>query len=339
MSLDKRSLVELEEGNKLALIHVMTMPDNKIIDIYGFIKPKTIQKIYYENDGTIEYILFDDGETYPESGELVNIGGTNVTNTIMFPDMASASRAYTSLWFKINSMEAHGWKVKSELSENAADDYELDEMALPADWDETALGHDKSFKSRLDYALKRAAKLGGGSSRVAFTVEDNGRPTALKVAKNAKGIAQNAAELGILNDGYLGKLDIVIPLVDYDKKNPQPTWIQTEIAQKASETKLANMMRAGRYLFHLTAYANDLIGNKKDKWSTQRALDHLATLSEEDAEIFKEYAHEIADLVSSSSLQMGDFDRAANWGIYNGRPVIIDLGYTADVVKLYWGPK
>ena len=51
---------------------------------------------------------------------------------------------------------------------------ELDEMALPADWDPAALGHDKSFKSRLEYALQRAPRLGGGSSRVAFVIPDAG---------------------------------------------------------------------------------------------------------------------------------------------------------------------
>lgn len=335
MSLDNRTHVDIREGGKLSLIHVMTMPDNKVIDIYGFISPKTIEKIYYEDDGTIEYILFDDGETYPESGELVNIGGINITTTLMFPDMSSARKAYTSLWFKINSMEAHGWKVKSELSENVADNEEIDEMALPADWDPAALGHDKTFKSRLEYAKERAQRLGSGSSRVAFIIPDQGRDTVLKIAKNNKGLAQNEAELDILNDGYVGKLDIVIPLIDYDKENPQPTWIQTELAQKASDMKLSKIMRSGRYLFYVVGYAQYLLG--KTDWSAMQGLEHLKKLSDEDAEIFREYATQIAEVLSATSLQAGDLDRAANWGLYNGKPVIIDLGYTESVAKLYWG--
>lgn len=216
---------------------------------------------------------------------------------------------------------------------------EVDEMALPADWDPAAFGHDKTFKSRLEYAKDRAQRLGGGSSRVAFIIPDNGRETVLKVAKNNKGMAQNKAEIDILTDGYLGKLDIVIPLVDYDKKNREPTWIQTEKAEKASEVKLAAMMKSGRYLFYLTTYANYMIGSDRDKWGMERVNAHLESLSDEDKEIFVKYAQEIADLVSSSSLQMGDFDRASNWGIYKGRPVIIDLGYNEDVANLYWGKR
>lgn len=208
---------------------------------------------------------------------------------------------------------------------------EVDEMALPADWDPAALGHDKTFKSRLQYALERAPRLGGGSSRVAFVIPDNGRETVLKVAKNNKGIAQNEAEVDILTDGY-----VLIPLVDYDKKNPQPTWLQTEKAERASEVKLCKLLRSGRYLFNLTTYAEKILG-KSDKWAMQRAEEHYNSLSPEDQEIFIDYANQLADLVNSTPLQMGDFDRAANWGIYNGKPVIIDLGYTDSVAKLYWG--
>lgn len=109
--------VDIIEGKKLALIHTITMPDNKLLDIYGFTKPKTIEKIYYEDDNSIEYILFTDGSTYPEQGELVNIGGINITNTIMFNNESDAKEAYTKLWFIINNMEVLGWKVKTSLSE------------------------------------------------------------------------------------------------------------------------------------------------------------------------------------------------------------------------------
>lgn len=211
---------------------------------------------------------------------------------------------------------------------------EVDEMALPTDWDPTELGHDKTFKSRLEYAKNRAPKLGGGSSRIAFTIPDNGRPTVLKIAKNKKGLAQNEAEVDILTDGYIKNLDIVIPLIDYDKVNEQPIWLQTELAQKASEKQLCDIMKSGKYLFHLTTYADSIIGNP-DAWAMARVRVHLKSLSPEDLETFKEYASELATVVSSTALKMADLDRAANWGLYKGRPVIIDLGFTDSVAELY----
>ena len=62
----------------------------------------------------------------------------------------------------------------------------IDEAPLPPDWDETQFTPKTSFKQRLAYALERAKKLGAGSSRVAMIIEYQGRPTALKVAKNKK---------------------------------------------------------------------------------------------------------------------------------------------------------
>ena len=219
---------------------------------------------------------------------------------------------------------------------------EVDEMALPADWDPAALGHDKTFKSRLDYALQRAPRLGGGSSRVAFVIPDQGRETVLKIAKNRKGLAQNQAEADILDDGYLGRLDIVIPLVDYDKSRREPVWIQTEKANKVSQQKLAKMLHAGgKWPMTNFLYAIDnVVGTKQRYMPTldqikQEMMDTGS--SEQDIEIFMDYVDQVADLINSSSLLSGDFGRAANWGEYQGKPVIIDLGYTSSVHDLYWG--
>ena len=218
----------------------------------------------------------------------------------------------------------------------------VDEMALPADWDAEALGHDKTFKSRLEYALQRAPRLGGGSSRVAFVIPDQGRETVLKIAKNRKGMAQNEAEVDILDDGYLGKLDIVIPLVDYDRKNPTPTWIQTEKASKISQRKLAKMLHCDKSNWGITYFlyaVYNVIGRKNKYMPTldkikQDLLD--AGHTEQDLEIFMDYVDKVAVLVSSSTLLPDDFGNSSNWGEYQGRPVIIDLGFTSAVHDLYW---
>ena len=219
----------------------------------------------------------------------------------------------------------------------------LDEMALPAGWDAEALGHDKTFKSRLEYALQRAPRLGGGSSRVAFTIPDNGRKTVLKIAKNRKGLAQNQAEADILDDGYLGKLDIVIPLVDYDKTTHEPVWIQTEKANKVSQQKLAKMLHCDKLNYgvsHFVYAVHNVLGNRESYMPDlnqiqQDLIDSGHT--EQDIEIFMDYVEQVADLVNSSSLLVDDFGKASNWGEYQGRPVIIDLGFTDAVRPMYYG--
>lgn len=58
--------------------------------------------------------------------------------------------------------------------------------------------------------------------------------------------------------------------------------------------------------------------------------------TEQDLEIFMGYVDEIATLVNSSSIVPDDFGTASNWGEYNGRPVVIDLGFTENVEKMYY---
>lgn len=222
----------------------------------------------------------------------------------------------------------------------------LDEVPLPPDWDPEKLNLRQTYKNRLNYALERAKRLGTGSSRVAMTIEYEGRPTVLKVAKNAKGLAQNEAEIEILKDGYVGKLPIVIPLIDYDKENRRPVWIQTELAQKIREPALRKLLHTPR-LWFLTDYVALLLGKSKKHKPGTKAESMKSSYfkdymwdgghkpTEKDWEIFAEYGNEIADLVGSSTIEIGDLSSANNWGIYNNRPVIIDLGFTEETSKLY----
>ena len=65
----------------------------------------------------------------------------------------------------------------------------------------------------------------------------------MKIAKNQKGLAQNSVEADILSDGHASQLGILIPIIDYDEQNREPSWIHTEMAQKASEKQLCQLMK------------------------------------------------------------------------------------------------
>lgn len=49
-----------------------------------------------------------------------------------------------------------------------------------------------------------------------------------------------------------------------------------------------------------------------------------------------DYANTLADLNSSFDVELGDLSRAANWGLYQGKPVIIDVGFNSNVLKQYY---
>jgi hypothetical protein len=213
----------------------------------------------------------------------------------------------------------------------------VDEMPLPADWDPQAMKQgDTTFKSRLAYALERAKKLGTGSSRVATVIEYQGRPTVLKIAKNQKGLAQNSVEADILSDGYASQIGIMIPIIDYDEQNREPSWIHTEMATKANEAQLCNIMKC-HSLMTLVRFANTIAGKYRGQ-TAQKFADDLINDgdSEQDVEICTDYANKLADLAVSFDVELADFATPRNWGLYQGHPVVVDVGFNSNVMKQYY---
>jgi hypothetical protein len=212
----------------------------------------------------------------------------------------------------------------------------LDEMPLPADWDPASMRQQATtFKSRLAYALERAKKLGTGSSRVATVIEYEGRPTVLKIAKNAKGLAQNSVEADILSDGYASQLGILIPIIDYDEQNREPSWVHTEMAQKATEKQLCALMGC-KSLSHLVALANGIAGKKGQTYQANIEYLRRDGYTQEHLDLMTDYANTLADLANSFDIELGDLTRKANWGLYQGKPVIIDVGFNSNVLQQYY---
>lgn len=237
------------------------------------------------------------------------------------------TKAGAGFWDKHRGEDQYVWE-QTEI---------IDEMPLPADWDPAQYGRGTTFKQRLAYALERAKKLGTGSSRVATTIEYQGRPTVLKIAKNQKGLAQNSVEADILSDGYASQLGILIPIIDYDEQNREPTWIHTEMAQKANPKQLCALLGCDN-LDQLVNMAWAITGKKRYVGNYQDYVTFLRQrgVAEEQIERMTDYANTLADLNSSFDVELGDFTRAANWGIYNGKPVIIDVGFNSNVLNQYY---
>ena len=207
---------------------------------------------------------------------------------------------------------------------------EITEAPLPADWDASQYSPGSTFKQRLGYALERAKRIGSGSSRIATDIEYEGRPTVLKIAKNRMGLAQNNVEVDILDDGYASQLGILIPMIDYDKQNREPTWIHTELAQKATEKQLAELMGVDS-LNEIVQLATAMSGKSK-LYNYQQLIAHMKKKgkSEEQIDTANEYANKLVDLSSSYEVELGDLNRKANWGLYQGKPVIIDAGANSN---------
>lgn len=204
--------------------------------------------------------------------------------------------------------------------------HEIIEAPLPDDWDKKMFDRSTPFKKMVAYAKERATQVGRGSSRVAFEIPYQGRKTVIKVALNRKGLAQNREEARLLSDGHVSSTGIVIPLIDYDKDNgDNPTWIHTEFANKIDQDTLNRYFDAqGTWgMWDIVRYLDRETGRTKKSMELPPAVKN------------NPYYHKLHDLVISHDLPAGDFYRKANWGLYNGKPVIIDMGYTSEVQKLY----
>jgi len=116
--LDQRKKVKIAIGQKIAILSAWIDLDRTEIALTGNTQLKTIKSINLNNDGTIDIIVFEDGTQYPERGELVNIYGQNITNTIFFADETNAEKAYTKSWMLLTNLEGFGWKINTNLNED-----------------------------------------------------------------------------------------------------------------------------------------------------------------------------------------------------------------------------
>jgi len=208
----------------------------------------------------------------------------------------------------------------------------LNEGPLPDQWDKEVYTPKTSFAKKIKYAVERAKKMGTGSSRVAFEVEYEGRPTILKIAKNDKGLAQNSkeADYGLYNMYP----DITIPLIDYDEKHDEPVWIHFEKAEKLTKPLFKKMTG-----FAFDDFANLLINDEHRRNGKpsfyQRSISPEETKRIEDSELY----YDVVSLLGNFDILANDLSRLANWGIYQNRPVIIDLGFRPDVAQQFYNKR
>jgi len=203
----------------------------------------------------------------------------------------------------------------------------ITEVPLPNHFDKSKFKSNVPFAQRIRHAKEHAKQIGVGSSRVAFIIEFEGRKTVLKIAKNQKGLAQNGHEAQMLDDAYASRLGITIPMIDFDEENDMPTWIHVEFADKMKPNDFKNFF-GGISHNELKGVLEYLIGRRGASESDESRYEQL----QED----NENIDALVDLVGNFDIPIGDFARLANWGVYKGGPVIIDLGLNNDVLKTYY---
>ena len=205
----------------------------------------------------------------------------------------------------------------------------LAEAPLPDVWDKDKFKGRLDFKGMVEYAMQKSKTLGEGSSRVAFNIEYKGRETALKIAKNQKGIAQNVQEIMYLNNEEIKKLNITIPLIDYDTTNHKARWLHTEKADKIYDSYFEEEI--GLPLRDAILYINRDINPPKMTIGSKLQAER-GELLKKDSPIVKAI---YKLLTGFPEIGCGDLARIQNWGMYKGHPVILDIGYDSTSSVLY----
>lgn len=203
------------------------------------------------------------------------------------------------------------------------------EAPLPDDWDKDIYNPRISFKKRVEYAKQRASRLGQGSARVAFEIPYEGRQTVLKIAKNKKGMAQNEAEADVLSDGYLRHSPHMIPIIDYDETSNEPTWIHMEKAEPVKSYAQLTKLLHGFNIYTLYDHAKR---GESVEFSKELKKENLTDKEKE--ELFAIY--DLFVSLKDVGVNLFDFMDHHNWGIYKGKPVVVDVGFTDEVAKAHY---
>jgi len=194
------------------------------------------------------------------------------------------------------------------------------------------------------------------------------QPTVIKLAMNSKGIQQNIAEKQVWHEverSYEDVKQYFCPILDWAgnpeyKNNYQYsidfdhyisqesqlglTWLQMPLAQKVSKAKLEKIMeqefgpnshdqRINKRSFDLYKFTrrdkkrNYYSGNDREK------LYNDGFITDEQYDRYNEFL----DFVER--VDVDDFVQAANWGILNGKPVLLDYGYDNTTSQIYWDKK
>lgn len=185
-----------------------------------------------------------------------------------------------------------------------------------------------SYAGRLRYAAQHLKKLSSGTSRVVYEVDDD---KVLKIAKNRKGLAQNAAE----SDWGAQNYDIVARVYDADYNDH--FYVEMEKAKKVTPNTFKNFF--GFTLDQLQEYL------RYQHYRMYRTVDQMKQyeINPQFVEFMDdyEYVQDLMHFIYDFNLPIpGDFGRASTWGEVedeNGRKrlVLVDFGFSNDAASLY----
>ena len=180
------------------------------------------------------------------------------------------------------------------------------------------LEHLETYAARKEYAEKNLSHLSSGSSRLTYLTDNK---TVIKLAKNERGEAQNAAEVkasSTFDSKYLNK-------VLSSSKNH--VWIEVPFVEKITEKDFKDMVGIDFEDFgEALRFSLKKISGNTDK-KKPRGYDEVSQ-----SDLFKE----MNKIGKALDLMPGDLARISSWGHKGDVPVLIDSGLTLTVFNDFY---
>ena len=194
------------------------------------------------------------------------------------------------------------------------------ETPMPSHFDVNHFKTLKSFNSRVQYCNQTLKRLGVGSSRRVYSIDNT---KVLKLAINTKGIEQNTTE----SDSYTQERYSGIVTIVYEA-SPDDQWIISEFAKpiNANRFKELTNIEFRKYTGYISLTYDQNQGTKISDKEFQ-----LWGLTREDRDHFEEneFIDNIMSLIFENDYPVGDFMRLNSYGevIRDGMPRIVLLDY------------
>jgi hypothetical protein len=201
-----------------------------------------------------------------------------------------------------------------------------EDVQFPEGFDVEELKKISSYAGKQKYVAQHLEKLGAGSARVVYKIDDT---HVLKLAKNAKGIAQNEVE----GDWSMHKHypEFVPELIEVDDDY---LWIIKERINKITKGEFAKLSgyKYEDFSTMLRKFVNDRTSNKKFPWSVNP--DEYAEFMDD------EFIQELSDFIINYDLEVGDIGGSiSNWGKstkHTDNPVLADVGLSKSVHQQHY---
>ena len=214
---------------------------------------------------------------------------------------------------------------------------QLNEMAYPTSFNWEEFGELNSFANRIKYCDQHLKRIGIGSSRIVYAVDND---KVLKLAKNNKGIGQNEVEEENCKNGYYGGIFAHVYHCDL-----QSRWIEMERAKQAKNPDFQEVLNLP---FKTVCLFVDWFYKIYGNINRTRFVNLAPQVEQELTDIYNNeshpsyyFLHDLYDYMSAWDLnEIGDLKRINSYGVVNrdGQKeiVIIDGGFSDDVKEKYY---